>query len=325
MRELVLAHARPLACVIGVAAALVPTLGAAAVGRTPGNADVSPIGEASYSIPITAPPGTHGMTPGMALVYGHRNSGTLVGAGWSIAGLSAISRCQRTWAADGAPRDVRNDASDRFCLNGNKLRLTGGTYGQPSATYQTEIETFSRVTSYGAAGNGPAYFFVEAKDGLIYEYGNTDNSRIESIGQSTARAWALNKIRDRSGNSIDFVYIEDATNGSYRINRIEYTSNSGQGLSAAYDIEFVWEAKPSNEIDAGYLAGSLIKEITRLDRVDVKYNEAVVRRYELTYESALSSTSKSRLQSIQECAGLASRVLVSDDVQLSERRNGDEY
>ncbi|HEY0722651.1 MAG TPA: SpvB/TcaC N-terminal domain-containing protein, partial [Pyrinomonadaceae bacterium] len=276
----------------------------AAVGRTPGAVDISENGEASYSIPIVAPPGTHGMTPQLSIVYGHNSGSTLLGAGWSIAGLSAITRCPKSWAADGDVRDVRNDFSDRFCLDGNKLRLVSGTYGNASATYQTEIETFARVTSFGTAGNGPANFVVETKDGLIYEYGSTTDSRIESVGQTTARAWALNQIRDRSGNAINFIYAEDTTNGAYRIDLVQYTSNPGQGLTSAYQIDFVWETKPSNEIDSGYIANSKVKQITRLDRVDVKYNTTLVRRYELTYESALSSTSKSRLASIQECAGL---------------------
>jgi hypothetical protein len=176
-------------------------LAATVVGRTPGAANVSDGGEASYSVPIFTPPGTHGMTPQLGIVYGHRYGSTLLGAGWGIAGLSAIARCPKVWAADGEMRDVRNDSSDRFCLDGNKLRLVSGTYGSAGATYQTEIETFSRVTSYGVAGNGPQYFFVERKDGLIYEYGNTEDSRIQSLGQTTARTWALNKIRDRSGNA----------------------------------------------------------------------------------------------------------------------------
>jgi len=95
MRELLRARARSLAWTICIAVSIAPIVGEAAVGRTQSNATVSPTGEASYSIPIFAPPGTHGMTPQMALVYGHRNGGTLVGAGWSIAGLSAITRCPR--------------------------------------------------------------------------------------------------------------------------------------------------------------------------------------------------------------------------------------
>jgi YD repeat-containing protein len=43
--------------------------------------------------------------------------------------------------------------------------------------------------------------------------------------------------------------------------------------------------------------------VVRLTRVDVTYNSALVRRYHIAYESALSNTGRSRVQSIQECAG----------------------
>src|SRR5688500_10545052 len=80
-------------------------LAATVVGRTPGAANVADSGEAMYSIPIFAPPGTHGMTPQLGIAYGHRNPSTLLGAGWSIAGQSAIARCPKIWAADGEMRD----------------------------------------------------------------------------------------------------------------------------------------------------------------------------------------------------------------------------
>ena len=189
----------------------------AAVGHTVGSGSVTAIGASSYSIPIIAPAGTHGLTPSLSLNYNSGNDNGLIGVGWSIGGLSAITRCPRTWAQDGESRDVRNDLSDRFCLGGNKLRFVSGTYGTSGATYRTEIETFARITSYGSAGNGPAYFVVETKDGMIHEYGNSSDSRIESVGQTTARAWAINKVRDRSDNAVTFAYTEDATNGSFRV------------------------------------------------------------------------------------------------------------
>ena len=275
----------------------------AAVGRTPTSFDVSATGESSYVIPIFTPPGTRGMRPQLALAYGHRSGGSLVGVGWNIAGLSAIRRCARTWAQDGNPGAVSLTYADRFCLDGNQLRLVSGTYGNPNAQYRTEIETFARITSLGTAGNGPANFKVEHKNGLTYEYGSTEDSRIQSVGSATARAWALHKIKDRDGNAIVFTYTEDPTNGSYRLISVDYTSNPDQGLSPAYRVAFTYVTKPIGEIDSAYLAGGLIKELTRLTRIDVTYNTTLVRRYNLTYEASLSSTSQSRLASVQECAG----------------------
>jgi RHS repeat-associated protein len=267
----------------------------AAVGLTPLTSDVSPRGEANLSIPIEVPPGVAGLQPTLELVYGHRVTSTLLGRGWMIAGLSSLTRCGRTWAQDTSVSAVRNEAGDQYCLDGNRLRYDGGPY-------RLEIETFSRITPFGVAGNGPQWFQVESKDGLIYEYGHTADSRIESLGQATPHTWQLSSVRDRSGNVMNYSYIEDA-NGASRIASITYTANPGAGVSAANEVAFVWEAKPAGDVEVRYLAGSPITETARLDRIDVKVNAVTVRRYELSYESALSSASHSRLASIQECAG----------------------
>lgn len=282
----------------------------AAVGRTVGDANVSPTGEATYSIPIFAPPGTKGLAPELALVYAHRQDEGLAGVGWSISGMSAITRCAKTWVQDGAPAAIRLGTDDRVCLDGNQLKLVSGTYGTAGSTYRTEIDTIARITAQGTAGNGPASFRVEQKNGLIYEYGNSTDSRIESLAvgfTTTARAWALSTIRDREGNTIQFVYSEDgAPYGAYRISAVRYTSNAGQGLAARYEVTFVYETQPTADIDSQYASGGVVKDIKRLDRIDVQYTDGVttlVRRYELTYEVSLSSTSRSRLSSVQECAG----------------------
>src|SRR5690606_36574145 len=133
---------------------------------TPGSAAVSPTGEATYTVPIFAPPGTNGMTPVLSLNYSSNGGSRWIGQGWNIGGLSAITRCGKTWAQDGEARNVRLDANDRFCLDGNRLRTASGDHGANGTEYRTEVETFARIRSWGVAGNGPAYFIAEMKDGL---------------------------------------------------------------------------------------------------------------------------------------------------------------
>jgi hypothetical protein len=170
-----------------VAATIISQGAFAAVGVTRGVPNVSSSGTASYEIPLTLPPGTNGLTPKLSLRYTHTQGSDFFGVGWSLTGLSAIFRCNKTYTQDGAPSAANLATSDGYCLDGNRLRLTGGTYGVAASTYQTEIEMFSRVLAQGAAGNGPASWEVRSKDGLIYEYGNSADSRIESVGSSTAR------------------------------------------------------------------------------------------------------------------------------------------
>ena len=289
------------ALVLSVASAVA----CAAVGRTVGNASVSNTGAAVYSVPLWVPPGINGMQPSLALTYSSRVGNGYFGVGWSLEGLSVIQRCAKTWAQDGVARDVRNDATDRFCLDGQQLKLVGGVYGADGAEYRTEIESFARVRSYGTAGNGPKSFVVEQKSGLILEYGATDDSRIEPVGQSTPHTWALNKVSDRSGNAMLLAYMEDAANGSYTISSIQYAQNNNAAIAPHYEVSFVYEDVLAGEVDAAYFASSKIKRTKRADRIDVKHDGALVRRYELTYEAGLASTSRTRLASLQECAAAA--------------------
>ena len=188
MQGVRLASTGPLCGVILVLWSCLPSGVDAAVGVTRGAPSVSSAGTAVYEIPLTLPPGTNGLTPRLSLRYSHTQGSGLFGVGWSLTGLSAIVRCNKTYAQDaGVPSAATLAVSDGYCLDGNRLRLTGGTYGTAGSTYQTEIETFSRVLAQGVAGNGPASWEVRGKDGLIYEYGNSADSRIESVGSSTAR------------------------------------------------------------------------------------------------------------------------------------------
>ncbi len=247
-----------------------------AVGSLPGVAEVSPNGAATYEIPLWVPAGTNDLQPELALAYSSQAGGGHFGAGWGLKGISAIARCVSTKAQNNAAVDVRNVATDRFCLDGNQLKRVAGTYAAPGSEYRTEIETFSRIKAFGTAGT-PQYFTVERKDGLTYEYGNTADSQVLSVGQTTARVWAVNRISDKAGNAIVFVYDEDATNGGFRINNIQYTSNSNAGLAARYKVAFSYESLPVGEKHFTYQADSIIRQVTRANKIEVQYDNAVVR------------------------------------------------
>ena len=218
---------------------------------------------------------------------------------------------------DGVASPVTQTSDDRFCLDGQRLVVTNGVaYGGAGAEYRTEIESFARIRSYTGPGSGPQYFVLEAPDGRTLEYGATADSRIDS-GNGTAnpanmaRTWALNRIRDRSGNVIDFEYFEDVANGSFRITAIRYNSNPDAGITASHQITFIYEDRPNNEVDVAYVAGTRIRQVVRLDRIDVLYNGAILRRYDLSYEPALSIGGRSRLASIQECGAGGSDCLAA--------------
>ncbi len=278
-----------------------------ATGRTAHTFDVSPTGESRHSIPIWVPPGTAGMQPRLALSYNSAVGDGLLGIGFHISGLSRIESCKRTIAQDGAAGAEAFNTEARYCLDGQRLRLDVGAHGQLSAEYRTEIETFSRVKIGALASGRPTHFICERKDGLIYTYGNTDDSRIEIANSTTVRVWALNRIEDRAGNYVDFTYDEDSTNGSYRPSEVRYTGNESEVLSPAYAVHFTYESAPRPDPLYGYFpAGPGTGEVNtlkRVDKVEVLHDTTVVRSYDVTWDLAGGADNRSRIASIVECAG----------------------
>jgi RHS repeat-associated protein len=274
-----------------------------AVGRTAGSFAVSSTGAAAYSIPLWTPPGITGLQPSLTLTYNSSTGNGLLGVGWSLSGLSTISRCYKTVAQDGVDGTPDLASTDLFCIDGNKLRsFNGTTYGADGSFYQTEIADFSLIISHGTAGVGPAWFEVYAKNGLIYEYGNTVDSALLASGSQSALAWALNKIRDRNGNHIDFVYTNDAANHVQRPLTITYTTSPGSAAPPQYQITFGTETRPDPL--NWYFVGTLSQESNRINQISISaFNGstyALARAYYLSYGTG--STGYSRISSIQECS-----------------------
>jgi hypothetical protein len=99
------------------------------VGATAGELGVSAEGSANYSIEIAVPPGTTGVQPKLSLNYDSQAGNGALGVGFSLGGLSAISRCGKTLPIDSTISTVDYSANDRFCLDGQRLVPVSGSYG----------------------------------------------------------------------------------------------------------------------------------------------------------------------------------------------------
>lgn len=299
---------------LGLTIAANPAFGA--VGRTAGSFNVTQAGTAEYTVPLWTPPGAGGMRPELALSYSHARGNGILGMGFQIGGLSVIHRCPKTIAQDGADGAITLTSSDVFCLDGSRLRLETGTpYGAPGTTYRTERETFARVTANGV---GPGWFEVRHKNGLIYEYGNSVDSRID-FGSAAARSWALTSIRDRGGNRITFTYIEDVANGSFRPNAINYATNPDALVTIApYQVLFVYEtANRPDPIYGNYPAGGPENEFKRLEKIEIRYNGSPVKIYRFAYEAIGGSVTRSRLSNFQECSTSVNDCLAAANLSWS--------
>src|SRR5690606_26355592 len=111
-------------------------------GTVAGEFRVNESGAATYNIAINMPDGVAGVKPQVNIGYSSQAGNGLLGKGWNMGGLSGISRCRRTLSQDGIASPITWTANDRFCLDGQRLMLTSGTYGMPGSIYKTEIESF---------------------------------------------------------------------------------------------------------------------------------------------------------------------------------------
>ncbi|NVJ09087.1 hypothetical protein HUW63_28110 [Myxococcus sp. AM001] len=295
-------------------------------GRSTGLSGVAPDGASTYTLPIWLPAGRAGIQPELSLGYKSGGRDGIVGRGWSLTGVSEISRCGLTHAQDGKVEAVSFTTADAFCLDGQRLVAVNGVYGASYTEYKTEQESFSKIVSMGADAFGPREFHVFLKSGHKLTYGFLHHSTLsgrrtrvrpsglkdflQTVDANESRlSWALARLEDRNGNSMSFHYElhSDPADGSVEqtLERIEYTASSiGQGMPATRFVDFDYEARSDSRVS--YAAGFKLKMSRRLKGIQVRapnpVAEGLVRSYRLGYvQDAISGASL--LRSFQECDG----------------------
>jgi hypothetical protein len=276
---------------------------------TPTSFSVTDAGASSLSIPIYTPPMPGGMDVKLSLQYNSQASNGVFGVGWNLSGVSSITRCPKTIAEEGERIGVKNDATDVFCLDGQKLRAVAGVYGAAGTEYRTAIDSYSQIISNGNHWGGPLGFTVKTKSGAIMEFGGLDgagvvhNSNLPHPSKNLTRVWMLKSIKDRTNNTISFTYTTDPTLGEQRLLFVEFNNNG-------YLFVDYQDRGPSDAIlkyDDGVQMGS-----TRMRANKIVINDYPVaaggsrparpfKEYRLNYSQS-TTTQRSLLSSVQECA-----------------------
>ncbi|MEZ5462793.1 SpvB/TcaC N-terminal domain-containing protein, partial [Dokdonella sp.] len=309
------------------------------VGATPGTTHVDESGASTYTVPIYTPPGTAGFVPSLSLQYSSRGSHGPLGPGWAIGGLSSISRCRKgTEYGDGAGpfpgiRFSADESGSAYCLDGGRLLDRGSIGSCPAAPnghtgreFGIELDPALRVCGYRVSG-APAYSYwlVYPKDGSLQRFGFAGNSRLRpnngtgTLLATQALTWGIDRIVDATGNSIDFLYNADQTDGEMRLAEVSYTGKVDRSsphvqtqTRAPYNrVEFTYEAMPSTSQRIDWLAGSKLALTQRLSTIKVigtvnngtnPDTAATARTYKLNYFTFGTGSRYSRLTSLQECA-----------------------
>lgn len=255
----------------------------AAVGSIPGQFAVSPTGAATYTIPIECPPGINGMQPNISLVYNSQVGNGIVGWGWNIGGLSAVTRTGSTLYHDGEVKAIELNLSDNLMLDGQRLFLVGDVDNKwiENAEFRTEIEGYSKIIRKKVAQY--LAFEVTTKDGLILEYGSSDDSRLTGLGQIPI-SFLLKKVTDTNGNYITYNYYKDKgdwNTGEVFLEKISYGGNSAAGTEHFYEIEFQYGERP--DILYTYIGGEQLCTTRILNQIIVKNANYITSRYVLYY------------------------------------------
>ncbi|WP_431045777.1 FG-GAP-like repeat-containing protein [Roseateles sp. L2-2] len=284
-----------------------PNLSAGVAGALKGSASATLTGASTYNIALPLPPGTAGVQPQLSLSYSSQTEDGWLGRGWTLSGLSAITRCPKTLAQDGVRRGVALNNEDQYCLDGQRLVSLGAVSGTETG-YRTEIDGFSRIVSTrirNTPADGPALFTVETKDGMTLAYGLSVSARIEAPGSTAGLYWLLDHVEDRRGNYYEIDYLENNAQGEYYPTQIRYTGNGAKGLNTYAAVRFSYETRPDPW--SGYVMGKQLRRTVRMTAIktyvgtDAAGNGGtLVRDFRLEYQQGLSS-GRSLLWRVQDC------------------------
>jgi len=247
------------------------------VGLTQGVASVTGSGGASYTIPIAIPQGTNGMMPSVSINYNSQGGNGLLGMGWDLSAVSAITRNGQTIYHNNQVLGIQMNNSDAFVMDGMRLIPTGGANGVDATVYGTEQESYSKITSNGSSGSGPATFTVLSKNGNTMVYGADAASRFVGTDGTTAQVWYLSSVTDLNGNSMQYLYKMD--NGQMVLNQILYTLNGG--LPAYNKIQFLYNDRADHS--SVYSAGKEVRSNLVMSGIQVYGGGVLFRKYDFTY------------------------------------------
>ncbi|MEM7765647.1 MAG: RHS repeat-associated core domain-containing protein [Pseudomonadota bacterium] len=295
------------------------------VGITAGSIRVNESGAATYSIPLSLPTGTAGVAPSISISYSSAAGNGLLGLGWSLAGLSELSRCRATLGQDGTPAPITFTNADKFCLDGQRLLLVAGTHAQVGATYRTEIDSNAIVEITQVANGEPDTFTVMRSDGSTSYFGrgplgDASNEAKLSVAAGKTVSWSIRTFMDSVGNPIWFDY--QSSNTEQQISKIRYAFTASERTSATAaghaQIDFVYEDRDDKR--RSFVRGHELVRTKRLKRVDVKNKTGgtleLVREYRLDYGQSYAfengelvginlplQDKLSRLVDVTECVG----------------------
>lgn len=231
-----------------------------AVGQIPIKSDVTSTGAKTYEIPIDVYPGIKDLSPKLSLIYNSQQGNNILGIGWSLSGIQAITRGVKTKLLDEDVEGVKQTPNDAFYLNG--IRLIKLSETDENIIYESEKGNI-KVKAY-ISENITKYFEVFYPDGNKGIFGKITNT------STNYHSYPLMTLSDLFQNSIQYTY--NYYENHYTIKKIEYNNST---------VEFQYSARTDtlNHYSGGYN----IKETKLLSNIICKFENETLGTYSLSY------------------------------------------
>ena len=295
-----------------------PTSGGSVISLPSGGGAVSGLGEkfsadlfsgtGSFSVPITLPPGRHGLQPQLSLSYSTGNGNGPFGLGWasSLPGIARKTSRGVPRYHDGALPD--GERPDTFILSGAEdlVPVSGAHAGRVRYRPRTE-GLFARIEHVQDSTGD--YWEVRGRDGVLTRYGTPRPPDADAGWRDPAVAydpapgrhgrifaWKITETSDAVGNIVRYVYVRDHGDEPGHawdqplIGRIQYVDYGDRAdPSFLVSVEFDYEPRPDPYSD--YRAGFEIRTTRRCRAIRVATSAAdgvvrAVREYRFAYEQA---------------------------------------
>lgn len=248
------------------------------------NADIDVnMGLMSYAVPIAAPSGHGGASPGLALRYSSGAGSSVAGMGWSL----SVPSIERT-SVRGLPL---YDREDTFAADGSQELVRLSPTG---AVYRARFEQgFVRYTWLAAGDGSGGYWRAEYPDGRVGTFGGDASGAIDEgarvSGPRGVFRWHLVEMRDVHGHAVRYSYVKDGATSL--LSRVSY-------VGSRYAIELAYEARPDELSDAR--PGFELRMTRRLREIRVRVRGVQLRRYALSYDDLARSGGLSRLSRVTQ-------------------------
>lgn len=228
------------------------------VGSVKINSAISQTGAKTYEVPINIYPGINGFQPKLSLRYNSQQRDGYVGTGWSLGGLSMITRTGKTIFYDGQTEGIKLDDTDNFMLDG--VRLIPIEESTNKIKYESETGNIRVVGT--CSGSVMKNFEVYYPDGSKGFFG------YPFAGNQTE--YPILSLTDTYGNVISYNY--KATSAPYLVSTIKYNG-----------CEVSFEYQDRSFTKQRYVAGSIITDQFLLKNIIVKYSDKILGKYALSY------------------------------------------